>query len=137
VTIASTNSKPAPLASLPVVGFIPISEPVPALAFYRDKLGLTLVADQTPFALVFQSGSTMIRATFASGFKPQPFTIFGWQVTDIEATVQALTDAGVVFTRYTGLNDTHPLGIWSAPGGTKVAWFQDPFGNVLSVQQGS
>ena len=27
------------------------------------------------------------------------------------------------------------LGIWTAPGGTKVAWFTDPFGNVLSLQQ--
>jgi catechol 2,3-dioxygenase-like lactoylglutathione lyase family enzyme len=129
----------SPLATSPVVGFIPISEPAPALAFYRDKLGLTLVEDQTPFALVFQSGtglgSTMIRATFAAGFKPQPFTILGWQVTDIESTVQTLTNAGVVFTRYAGMNDSHPLAIWTAPGGTKVAWFQDPFGNVLSLQQ--
>jgi hypothetical protein len=78
----------------------------------------------------------MVRATFAGGFKPQSFTILGWQVTDIESTVQALTDAGVVFNRYTGMNDADPLGIWSAPGGTKVAWFQDPFGNVLSLQQG-
>jgi hypothetical protein len=26
-------------------------------------------------------------------------------------------------------------GIWSAPGGAKVAWFKDPDGNVLSVSQ--
>jgi predicted enzyme related to lactoylglutathione lyase len=131
----------SPLTASPVVGFIPISEPTQALAFYRDMLGLTLIEDQTPFALVFQSGtgpgSIMIRATFAAGFKPQPFTIFGWQVTDIESTVQTLTDLGVVFTRYARMNDAHPLGIWSAPGGTKVAWFQDPFGNVLSLQQGT
>jgi catechol 2,3-dioxygenase-like lactoylglutathione lyase family enzyme len=129
-----------PLSTANPVGFLPISEPTKALAFYRDTLGLKLIEDQTPFALVFQAGegaaSITVRATFANGFKPQPFTIFGWQVTDIESSVQALTDAGVVFTRYTGMNDTHPLGIWSAPGGTKVAWFQDPFGNVLSLQQG-
>jgi predicted enzyme related to lactoylglutathione lyase len=26
-------------------------------------------------------------------------------------------------------------GIWSAPGGAKVAWFKDPDGNVLSLTQ--
>jgi catechol 2,3-dioxygenase-like lactoylglutathione lyase family enzyme len=124
------------LSSSSLVGFIPITDPVKALAFYRDILGLTLVQDQTPFALVFDANGTMIRATFAAGFKPQPFTVLGWQVTEIESTVQALTNAGVAFNRYTGMNDQHPLGIWSAPGGTKVAWFNDPFGNVLSLQQG-
>jgi catechol 2,3-dioxygenase-like lactoylglutathione lyase family enzyme len=127
---------PLNLASSALVGFVSINDPAKALAFYRDTLGLTLIQDQTPFALVFDANGTMVRATFAGGFKPQPFTILGWQVTDIESTVQALTDAGVVFNRYTGMNDADPLGIWSAPGGTKVAWFQDPFGNVLSLQQG-
>jgi len=27
------------------------------------------------------------------------------------------------------------LGIWTAPDGTKVAWFKDPDGNMLSVTQ--
>ena len=27
------------------------------------------------------------------------------------------------------------LGIWNAPGGTFVAWFKDPDGNVLSLTQ--
>jgi hypothetical protein len=124
------------LAKSSLVGFVSIADPIKALAFYRDILGLTLIQDQTPFALVFDANGTMIRATFGN-FKPQPFTVLGWQVTDIESTVQSLTDAGVNFNRYPGMNDDHPLGIWSAPGGTKVAWFNDPFDNVLSLQQGT
>ena len=81
------------------------------------------------------SGGTMLRATFAGGFSPQPFTILGWQVADIETTVQNLQDAGVSFNRYPGMNDQTPLPVWTAPGGTQVAWMQDPFGNVLSLQQ--
>ena len=27
------------------------------------------------------------------------------------------------------------LGVWSAPGGARVAWFKDPDGNVLSLTQ--
>jgi len=117
------------------VAFVPIADKDKALAFYRDQLGLTLIEDQSPFAVIFDLNGTTLRATFAGEFKPQPFTILGWRVANIESTAQVLTAAGVSFNRYPGMNDTHPLAIWTAPDGTKVAWFTDPFGNVLSLQQ--
>ena len=125
----------AVLASTPHVAFVPIADKEKALAFYRDQLGLTLIEDQSPFALIFDLNGTQLRATFASDFKPQPFTVLGWRVTQIEAIAEQLQSAGVGFNRYSGLNDQHPLAIWTAPGGTQVAWFTDPFGNVLSLQQ--
>lgn len=91
--------------------------------------------DDLPSSEMGSATGTILRATFAGEFQPQPFTILGWSVTDIAATVQELTDAGVVFTRYPGLNSDHPLAIWTAPGGTQIAWFTDPFGNTLSLQQ--
>jgi len=45
-----------------------------------------------------------------------------------------LTAAGVIFLRYPGLNDASPHGIWTAPGGARIAWFHDPT-NVLSLTQ--
>jgi hypothetical protein len=46
--------------------------------------------------------------------------------------VRALTDRGVVFSRYDGM-DQDELGIWSTPSGDRVAWFADPDGNTLSL----
>jgi len=42
----------------------------------------------------------------------------------------------VSFNRYPwmGVAEDAPP-IWMAPGGTKIAWMMDPFGNVLSLQQ--
>jgi predicted enzyme related to lactoylglutathione lyase len=37
--------------------------------------------------------------------------------------------------RFPGMNDGDPLGIWNAPGGARIAWFNDPDGNVLSVTE--
>ena len=125
----------ARLTAAPHVTFVPINDKDKALAFYRDQLGLTFVDDQSPFALVFDLSGTVLRATFAGDFKPQRFTILGWQTKDIEAAVSELTAAGVSFTRFPGMNENHPLAIWTAPGGTQVAWFTDPFGNTLSLQQ--
>ena len=63
-----------------------------------------------------------------------PFTILGWQVDDIDAAVGAMTAQGVTFSSYPYL-DHSDNGVWTAPGGAKVAWFLDPDGNTLSITQ--
>jgi len=121
-----------PLSNCNSVAFVPIRDGPKALAFYRDALGLRLVEDQAPFALVFDLNGTMLRATFVGEFKAQPFTILGWQVSDIDAAVHTLEAAGVVFNKYPWMQGDGV--VWTVPGGTRIAWFQDPFGNVLSLQ---
>jgi catechol 2,3-dioxygenase-like lactoylglutathione lyase family enzyme len=128
------------LASASLVAFVPILnkelDKEKATDFYVGKLGLTLVADQSPFALVLDAHGTTIRATFVPEFTPHVFTVLGWRVPDIAAYVTDLTAAGVSFNRYPWLNLAEgALPIWTAPGGTQIAWFTDPFGNVLSLQQ--
>lgn len=118
-----------------VIAFAPTTNPAKARAFYEGVLGLRLVADQAPFALEFDANGTMLRVTTVQELKPQPFTILGWQVADIEATVDKLVAAGVEFLRFTGMNDSDPHGIWSSPSGARIAWFKDPDGNVLSLTE--
>jgi len=124
-------TQPSPLPNSPV----PATSAPQAIAFYRDLLGLTLVEDQSPFALVFDANGTMLRVTFVGSFTPQQFTVLGWHVPDIDSAVTALLAAGLTFTRYPGLNDATPLPIWTTPNGARIAWFPDPFGNVLSLTQ--
>lgn len=112
-------------------GFIPVRDAAAARAFYAGVLGLPVLAD-TPFALVLDAGGTTVRVTPVGEFTAQPFTIAGWQVADIDAEVRALSERGVSFTRYEGM-DADELGIWTAPGGDRVAWFRDPDGNTLSL----
>ena len=123
------------LGSSKLVAFVPVTDAARALAFYEGVLGLRLVADQKPFALVFGAHGTMLRVTLVGAFKAQSFTVLGWEVESIEETVQGLTAAGVVFERFPGMNDAHPLAIWAAPSGAQIAWFKDPDGNLLSVTQ--
>jgi catechol 2,3-dioxygenase-like lactoylglutathione lyase family enzyme len=116
-----------------LVAFAPTTDAARARAFYEGVLGLRLVSDEKPFAIVFDGNGTMIRVTTVPELKPQPFTILGWRVADIEATVDRLAAAGVEFQRYKGMNDNDPRGIWNSPSGARVAWFKDPDGNVLSL----
>jgi len=77
----------------------------------------------------------MLRVTPVGEHHPQPFTVLGWDVESIESTVKQLTAAGVSFLRFPGLNGSDALGIWTAPGGARIAWFNDLDGNVLSVTE--
>jgi catechol 2,3-dioxygenase-like lactoylglutathione lyase family enzyme len=117
------------------VAFVATTDPEKARAFYEDVLGLRLTEDEKPFALVFDANGIMLRVTTVHDHHPAPFTVLGWDVASIEKTVDGLVAAGVEFQRYPGINDGDPKGIWTAPGGARVAWFKDPDGNVLSVTQ--
>jgi catechol 2,3-dioxygenase-like lactoylglutathione lyase family enzyme len=117
-----------------LVAFVPTIDPARARAFYEGVLGLRLV-EESPFALVFDAAGTMLRVTTVRELKPQPFTVLGWDVEEIVPAIERLTAAGVTFLRFPGMNDADPHGIWTAPSGARVAWFNDPDGNALSLTQ--
>jgi hypothetical protein len=81
-----------------------------------------------------RAGESVVRIAKAKDFTPAPYTVLGWEVTDIGAIVRWLTQRGVVFEKYPFVQDQE-LRIWTTPNGDKVAWFKDPDGNVLSVSQ--
>jgi len=113
--------------------FIAVTDRVKAKAFYGETLGLRLLHEDN-FALVFDSFGTTLRVTPVKDLKPQPFTVMGWEVRDIKASVRALTETGITFMRVPGLQQDE-LGIWSPAPGVFVAWFKDPDGNTLSLGQ--
>src|SRR4051794_18215937 len=101
------------LGASAVIAFAPTTDPAKARAFYEGVLGLRLVADEKPFALVFDVNGIMLRVTTVQELKPQPFTTLGWRVPDIESTVGRLVAVGVSFERYSGVNDSDSRGIWN------------------------
>jgi len=122
------------LSDQSIIGFVSTSDPDRAKTFYRDTLGLPLVLEEIPFALVFDAHGTMLRVSIVDKVVSAGYTVLGWQVPDIVAAAKALSQAGVQFERYPGMQQDE-LGIWSAPGGASVAWFKDPDGNTLSISQ--
>src|ERR1035441_1483826 len=51
------------LSDQSIIGFVATSDPDRAKKFYRDTLGLPLVSEEMPFALVFDAHGTMLRVT--------------------------------------------------------------------------
>jgi catechol 2,3-dioxygenase-like lactoylglutathione lyase family enzyme len=113
------------------MGFVPTRDVDRARRFYVDILGFACL-EESPFSVVVDAGGTRLRLTPVPELQPQPFTIAGWEVSDIESDVDVLTAAGVTFSRFDEV-EQDARGIWLAPGGDRVAWFRDPDGNTLSL----
>src|SRR5271155_1924680 len=107
-----------------IIGFITIVDVARAKEFYRDTLGLRLVSEEPPFALVFEANGIMLRLGMGKELPPVPGTVLGWQVPDVAAVVKELEPAGVRFERYEFLRQDE-LGIWTTPTGARVAWFKE------------
>jgi hypothetical protein len=102
---------------------------------HSAKLVAFAATREDPFALVFDAGGTALRISKVAEVTMAPYTVLGWDVSDITATVRALTNNGARLERFPGIPQDE-LGIWTSPGGSRVAWFKDPEGNLLSVSQG-
>lgn len=104
-----------------------------AKAFYGGTLGLKFLSEDN-FACVFEGKNARVRVSRVPAVVPAQYAVLAFTVDDIEKTVDALIAKGVVFQRYSFFVQD-PKGIWTAPDGTKVAWFHDPDLNLLSVVQ--
>ena len=124
------------LGSADLIAFVPTRDPDRARQFYETTLGLEFISAD-PFALVFNAHGTTLRVANVSNvkdFRPAPFTIVGWQVTNASDTVGDLEKKGIRFERFPGM-DQDAQGIWQSPSGARVAWFKDSDGNILSITE--
>ena len=116
------------------VAFLYVSDRERALGFYRDTLGLAL-RGADDFGDFIDLDGALLRMTAMPDHRASPHPALGWNVEDIGAAVTALRDRGVAFTIHEGMGQD-ALGIWTSPDGkTRVAFFADPDGNVLTLSQ--
>jgi hypothetical protein len=116
-----------------VTPFLATTDLARARLFFEGVLELTVLSLDT-FALLLSTPTGPLRVTQVGELARAPYTVLGWDVRDIRAVVHGLSSRGVVFERYPGMAQDE-LGIWTAPSGSRIAWFQDPDCNLLSVAQ--
>jgi catechol 2,3-dioxygenase-like lactoylglutathione lyase family enzyme len=130
---AAMSTTPSPLQHAQLCGFAPCSDLARSRQFFEQQLRLRVVSDDGR-ALMLATNGGMARIQLVGKFTPQHFTVLGWNVSDLAATVAELAAAGVHCEVFGGFPQT-PEGIADFPDGTRVAWFKDPDGNILSVAQ--
>jgi predicted enzyme related to lactoylglutathione lyase len=121
------------LAKDDVIAFVSTADMVRARAFYETVLGLPVI-EANAYACVFDAGGTMLRVTQVGEVATPGYTVLGWKVANIGDTITRLEASGVVFARYDGMGQDD-RGVWTTPGGDRIAWFSDPDGNVLSLTE--
>ncbi len=121
------------LTNSDLIGFVATCDLDRSRAFYQDVLALSLL-EQTDFACVFDAHGTQLRVTAVAQVARPGYTVLGWRVADIAATIDQLVSRGVQLARFEGMEQDH-RGVWTTPNGDRVAWFTDPDGNVLSLTQ--
>ena len=99
--------------------------------FYSDVLGLPLTG-RSHGALVYRVGQGSLRVSPVQSITSSEHTVVGFEVADFGRAVAELASRGVHFERFPGFAHDE-AGAWEAPDGTKVAWFRDPDGNLISL----
>jgi hypothetical protein len=84
------------LNALKMVAFVPTADASKVRSFYESALGLRVISEDR-FALVLDANGTMLRVTNVQNFKPQEFTILGWDVRNIDEAVSELNQRGIHF----------------------------------------
>jgi catechol 2,3-dioxygenase-like lactoylglutathione lyase family enzyme len=124
------------LGSTNAAATIAVKDIAVARRFYEDKLGLELSGTEGEGARAYRSGSSTILVYESRFAGTNQATAATWIVGDeLEAIVRALKAKGVAFEHY-DLPDTTRQGDVHVSGKTRVAWFKDPDGNILSIVNG-
>ena len=121
---------------------IPVRDLQRSRKFYAEKLGLE-PKEERPGGLLYRCGSGEFALFESAGAASGDHTQMGWEVEDIEATVEQLRARGVVFEEYDfpGLRTVNGIaevaGNYPSKGGVaeRAAWFRDVDGNLFGIGQ--
>lgn len=115
------------LADSVLMGFVPVGDLGDARMFYGDKLGLR-VERSDPHGVVFHGGVGALRTGLVEQVRPARHTVAGWIVGDLGWSMMELEGRGVIFEDFGD-------GKVTAFPDAQVAWFRDPWGNLLSLTE--
>jgi catechol 2,3-dioxygenase-like lactoylglutathione lyase family enzyme len=116
---------------------IAVSDMDVAKKFYGETLGLTQ-ENESPAGVTYKSGNSRVFVYPSEYAGSNKATYAGWHVDNLEQVVDGLKSKGVQFEQYDNLpgatreGDIHKFGEEFAG-----AWFKDPSGNILALDNGA
>jgi catechol 2,3-dioxygenase-like lactoylglutathione lyase family enzyme len=126
------------LGNARIAAIVPVSDLERAIEFYGSTLGLRMVdrnADlpDNPEA-VFEAGDGVLFVYQSKAAGEGRATVVGFVVDDLDTAMAGMRERGVAFEDYDfpGLKTENGV---ATLGGTRAAWFKDPDGNILAVEQ--
>ena len=112
---------------------LPVRDLDTARTFYEGTLGLKPAMDQSPEAVVYASGRSMVLVYRSDYAGTNEATAATWAVGDeLDSVIDDLRSKGVSFEHY-DLPETTREGDVHVMGDTRGAWFKDPDGNIIAL----
>lgn len=124
------------LGNVDVQPMIPVRSLEPAEKFYAKTLGLREVERFPGVAVIYESGNSRLGVYTSEFAGTNKGTAAVWNVSDVEGVAAELKGKGVTFEHYDHLPGLSLKGDVHFADGLAVAWFKDPDGNILSIQNG-
>ncbi len=98
-----------------------------AIDFYRDKLGITFIAQFPPGLAIFDCDGIHLMLSAIPGEASAGNSVIYFNVPDIQVAYQTLRERGVEFTSEPHvIHSTDNYELW-------MAFFQDPHGNTMAI----
>ncbi|HWB39016.1 MAG TPA: VOC family protein [Candidatus Saccharimonadales bacterium] len=108
-----------------------------AKQFYSEVLGLQIEKEIPEGGGIYYKSGNSYALVYPSSFAgTNQATYAGWTVDNIDEVVKELKDKGVAFEHYPdfpGVTLEGDVHSWNGQG--KTAWFKDPDGNILAINE--
>ena len=124
----------------PVITTLAVKDMAVAKKFYEETLGLKkkdvpMMKDE--MGIIYECGKGTAILVYPSGSAgTNQATYAGFSVKDISEVQKELKSKGVEFEEYDIPGIKTVNGIAEYPGGGRSAWFKDPDGNILALDEG-
>jgi extradiol dioxygenase family protein len=122
------------LSDAPVAAILPVTDLKEAHDFYTQKLGLKQFGEEMAGTIMFNAGKGTVLVVYERPAVKVEHTQAGFMVDNLESTKTELEGKGIMFEEYDLPNLKTENGI-AEMDGVKSAWFKDPFGNILALNQ--
>ena len=126
------------LGNARIAAIVPVSDLERAVEFYGTTLGLRIVDQNADLPdnpeAVFEAGDGVLFVYKSAAAGEGRATVAGFVVTDLDAAMAGMRERGVTFEDYDfpGLKTENGV---ADLGSVRAAWFKDPDGNILAVEQ--
>lgn len=117
-----------------ICAVLAVTDRVQAKEFYEGKLGLSVEQDFGDAGALYKSGDSKVYIYPSEFAGTNKATAASWNVSDLAACVEELKGKGVTFEHY-DLPGVKMEGDIHVNENMRSAWFVDPFGNILAINE--
>jgi catechol 2,3-dioxygenase-like lactoylglutathione lyase family enzyme len=131
----ATGAQRAPLANALICATVPTKNLRRAKRFYEETLGLRAAISDERRGVYFVAGSGTMLNLYERQHSTAESSVATFLVENLDEVMSDLRNRGISFEEYDIPDLKTKGGVYNDETGFKVAWFKDPDGNIIGIEQ--